>query len=155
MNPNIKKRYWLKIFSVLCIIFSVSANTQAADRDDVVAGVIVGAAAGYLLSEHGKHLHVSYRSGEYNEHHSPNDRHYPTSHRRSGDSYHHGKHYRDKHNHGKHRDNRHYSKPHHPEDRCEHHRYSKKGRHNKTRQHLSALRNFNDHSQIAFENRQH
>lgn len=76
---------WIKLGLLLAAIATASAGTRAADREDVVAGVIVGAAAGYMLSEHGGGLQIDYNSYR-------RDR-YPYHHHRHGHPHHSHKHH--------------------------------------------------------------
>lgn len=55
----------------LSTLLLASSPSRAADREDVVAGIIVGAAAGYLLSEQGDQLRIRYG---HNHYHAPDAR---------------------------------------------------------------------------------
>lgn len=135
---------WIKLGLLLAAIASTS--TQAADREDVIAGVIVGAAAGYMLSEHGGGVQIDYNTyrrthygpHDYHHNHHHYDRHYHGKrHAYYQGNYRHGPKYRQGHfndwkghvgqHHGKHRDpwadRRHsdkFDRKHHGEDRQRH-----------------------------------
>lgn len=95
MNSFTKNTPWLNIIAILAIITTFSLSARAADREDVVAGVIVGAAAGYILSEHGGNLKIGYgnnRHRHYNSHRDYRHDHH-NHHNHHSHGYHHGKHH--------------------------------------------------------------
>lgn len=80
MNSIVKKTKQLISLGILSIA-AATAPAQAADRQDVIAGVIVGVTAGYMLSEHNGHLNVVYRyprHHDYDRHDDDHWRHYRT-----------------------------------------------------------------------------
>ncbi len=65
MNIKTNKARWFGSLGILLAIAVTSTSAQAASREDVIIGVIAGAAAGYVLSEHGSDLHIGYRQGSH------------------------------------------------------------------------------------------
>lgn len=72
MKHLTKNVHWLKLVIVFTTIAAASTQLRAADREDVVAGVLIGATAGYILSEHNDNVHIAYRQSNR---HWQNDRH--------------------------------------------------------------------------------
>ena len=48
---------WLATLSFFCSLSIMSSSLHAADRKDVIAGVLVGATAGYILAEQHRPAH--------------------------------------------------------------------------------------------------
>lgn len=131
MNSLTKSTHWLKVIALIGVFTSASFSVQAADREDVVAGVLLGTAAGYILAEHGAHLKIGYRQGDFGHHHHTryckHDRHHAKF-----DRYHRDYGHSHGHKHGHKYDHRYYhSGKHHRDDRY----YGNRGRHDGYRDH--------------------
>lgn len=91
---------WFKPLALLGILATANLPLQAADREDVIAGVLIGTAAGYILAEHGGNGRVVHRHDQpyhqpyQHKHHTPRHHHQHVSHCRhsshfdSRDAYH-------------------------------------------------------------------
>ena len=75
MNFFVKKANRLIALGILGLAAATAIPAQAADRQDVIAGVIVGATAGYILSEHNGHVRVIYRDSDHRDYHHDNYHH--------------------------------------------------------------------------------
>lgn len=91
MKINSKKLSWLTTIGLAIGLSISSFSTQAASREDVIIGVIAGAAVGYALSEHDSRINVAYHKDYRKGHHHKYARHqYDHGHR---DHHHHKKHH--------------------------------------------------------------
>lgn len=137
MNSLTKNTPWLKVIALVGILSAASLSARAADREDVVAGVIIGTAAGYILSEHGANIHIGYRRGDYGHHHHTryceHDRHHAKFDRHYRDYRHGHKHY--------------HGSKHHRDDRY----YGNRGRHGDNRDY----RGYNSHRPVASKPQRH
>lgn len=78
----------IKLLTLIFIGTTASMSARAADREDVVIGVVAGAAVGYALSRHSDRVQISYRYPRHYHHHQRcNQPHYYPGHHGHADRF--------------------------------------------------------------------
>lgn len=140
MKITISTTQALTLTAAILVALLTSASSQAADREDVVAGVVIGTAAGYLLAEHGHRLDINYRYSKYPDHHR-RDEYHPRYHN----------HFHNRHAYGNYR-----HKGHRYARHChEHLEQGRADRHSKIRQGRPASRDDYHRPRFTFHKRSH